>query len=65
MLNYEVQSNAESMFNTPPVFPIYTVLLNLRWISNNGGLDGVEAKNQKKVIIYLGILIGSLYFFLK
>ena len=48
MLNYEVQSNAESMFNTPPVFPVYTVLLNLRWISNNGGLDGVGDENQKK-----------------
>ncbi len=53
MLNYEVQSNAESMFNTPPVFPIYTVLLNLRWISNNGGLNGVGDKNQKKAsLIY-------------
>ena len=53
MLNYEIQSNAESMFNTPPVFPVYTVLLNLRWIANNGGLDGVGAKNQKKAsLIY-------------
>ena len=53
MLNYEIQSNAESMFNTPPVFPVYTVLLNLRWIINNGGLDGVGAKNQKKAsLIY-------------
>src|SRR5210317_1121065 len=25
MLNYEVQANAVSMFNTPPVFPVYTV----------------------------------------
>ena len=53
MLNYEIQSNAESMFNTPPVFPVYTVLLNLRWIANNGGLVGVGAKNQKKAsLIY-------------
>ena len=53
MLNYEIQSNAESMFNTPPVFPVYTVLLNLRWITNNGGLDGVGAKNQEKAsLIY-------------
>ena len=53
MLNYEIQSNAERMFNTPPVFPVYTVLLNLRWITNNGGLDGVGAKNQKKAsLIY-------------
>jgi len=53
MLNYEVQANADSMFNTPPVFPVYTVLLNLRWIANNGGLDGVGSKNQKKAsLIY-------------
>ena len=53
MLNYEVQSNSGSMFNTPPVFPVYTVLLNLRWIAKNGGLEGVGAKNDKKsALIY-------------
>ena len=53
MLNYEVQANAESMFNTPPVFPVYTVLLNLRWIANHGGLVGVGEQNQKKAsLIY-------------
>jgi phosphoserine aminotransferase len=48
MLSYEVQANAGSMFNTPPVFPVYTVLLNLRWISKHGGLEGVGAQNEKK-----------------
>ena len=53
MLNYEVQANAESMFNTPPVFPVYTVLLNLRWIANHGGLVGVGEQNEKKAsLIY-------------
>ncbi|MGB2435099.1 MAG: aminotransferase class V-fold PLP-dependent enzyme [Flavobacteriaceae bacterium] len=53
MLNYEVQANAGSMFNTPPVFPVYTVLLNLRWIANHGGLEGVGEQNQKKAsLIY-------------
>jgi len=51
MLNYEVQVKAESMFNTPPVFPVYTVLLNLRWISNNGGLEVVGAQNDKKAAL--------------
>ena len=51
MLNYEVQSNAGSMFNTPPVFPVYTVLLNLRWIAKKGGLDGVGAQNSEKAAI--------------
>ena len=51
MLNYEVQANAGSMFNTPPVFPVYTVLLNLRWIAKNGGLEGVGIQNDKKATL--------------
>ena len=51
MLNYEVQANAGSMFNTPPVFPVYTVLLNLRWIAKHGGLEGVGAQNEKKAAL--------------
>ena len=47
-LNYEIQANAASMFNTPPVFPVYTVLLNLRWILKNGGLNGMGIQNEKK-----------------
>ncbi|MDA9596912.1 3-phosphoserine/phosphohydroxythreonine transaminase [Flavobacteriaceae bacterium] len=51
MLKYEVQANAGSMFNTPPVFPVYTVLLNLRWIAKNGGLEGVGIQNDKKAAL--------------
>ena len=51
MLSYEVQANAGSMFNTPPVFPVYTVLLNLRWIAKHGGLEGVGAQNEKKAAL--------------
>ncbi|PDH43110.1 MAG: 3-phosphoserine/phosphohydroxythreonine transaminase [Flavobacteriales bacterium MED-G15] len=53
MMNYEAQANAGSMFNTPPVFAVYTVLLNLRWIAKNGGLAGVGTQNDKKAeLIY-------------
>lgn len=51
MLNYQVQADAGSMFNTPPVFAVYTVLLNLRWIANNGGLEGVGVQNDKKAAL--------------
>jgi phosphoserine aminotransferase len=62
MLNYEVQANAGSMFNTPPVFPVYTVLLNLRWIANHGGLEGVGAQNEiKAALIYNEIDRNSLF----
>jgi phosphoserine aminotransferase len=53
MLSYKIHADSGSMFNTPPVFPVYTVLLNLRWIANNGGLEGVGAQNDKKAkLIY-------------
>ncbi len=51
MLNYELQSNAGSMFNTPPVFAVYTVLLNLRWIDKNGGLERIGSQNIKKAAL--------------
>ena len=51
MLNYELQSNAGSMFNTPPVFPVYAVLLNLRWIDKNGGLERIGSQNIKKAAL--------------
>jgi phosphoserine aminotransferase len=39
MLDYKVHIDKESMFNTPPVFSIYTTMLNLRWIKKNGGIN--------------------------
>ena len=53
MLNYEIQANSDSMFNTPPVFAVYTILLNLRWIAENGGLKGIGYQNRIKAsLIY-------------
>lgn len=47
ILNYAVQMDKESMYNTPPVFPIYVTLLTLRWIKAKG-LTTLEARNRKK-----------------
>ncbi len=47
MLNYKTHFDKESMFNTPPVFPIYTAMLNLRWIKKNGGIINLEKYNRK------------------
>ncbi len=48
MLDYAVQIKGESMYNTPPVFPIYVVLLTLKWLVANGGLNWIEKLNQQK-----------------
>ena len=47
MLSYKIHVDKDSSFNTPPVFPIYCVLLNLRMIKNDG-LDNIGRDNNLK-----------------
>ncbi len=47
-LDYQVHIAKESMANTPPVFSVYTTLLNLRWLEKQGGVAGIEKKNKIK-----------------
>ena len=51
ILNYEQHIAAKSMYNTPAVFPIYTSLLNLKWLKNKGGLAQMEKENQEKAAL--------------
>jgi phosphoserine aminotransferase len=48
MLDYQVHIKGGSMYNTPPVFPIYVTLLTLRWLKKNGGVAWIEKVNQQK-----------------
>jgi phosphoserine aminotransferase len=53
MLNYKAHISKDSMFNTPPVFPIYVSMLTLDWLKENGGIDAIEKlNNQKAALIY-------------
>lgn len=53
MMNYKIHIDKDSMFNTPPVFAVYTSLLNLQWLKNKGGIAGVEDQNlQKATLLY-------------
>ncbi len=47
MLNYKLHMENGSMYNTPPVFPIYVTMQTLRWIKGLG-LEAIEARNRKK-----------------
>lgn len=47
MLQYKLHMENGSMYNTPPVFPIYVTMLTLRWLKEMG-LDKMEAHNSKK-----------------
>lgn len=48
MLNYKTHIDGGSMFNTPPVLPIYTAMLTLRWLKANGGVQWIEKRNIEK-----------------
>ncbi|MBR1630936.1 MAG: 3-phosphoserine/phosphohydroxythreonine transaminase [Paludibacteraceae bacterium] len=48
MLDYRTHVQNGSMFNTPPVLPIYTAMLTLRWLKANGGMKGAEERNIAK-----------------
>jgi phosphoserine aminotransferase len=48
MLNYQTHAKEDSMHNTPPVFPIYTCMLTLRWIKAKGGLKGMERRAKRR-----------------
>lgn len=44
MLDYRTHTEKGSMFNTPPVVPIYTALENLRWIKAQGGVKEMDRR---------------------
>ena len=54
MLDYEKHIKAESMYNTPPVFPVYASLLTLQWLKNLGGIAAIEKINNEKAALIYG-----------
>jgi len=62
MLDLKTHADKDSMFNTPPVFAIYTSMLTLQWLKGNGGLDWIENRNNNKAnLIYSEIDRNSLF----
>lgn len=53
MLDYRTHIKKESMFNTPPVFPIFAALQTLKWYKELGGVAAIEKLNiEKAAILY-------------
>jgi phosphoserine aminotransferase len=48
MLDYRTHVEKGSMFNTPPVVPIYSALETLRWIKKNGGVEAMDKRAQER-----------------
>lgn len=51
MLDYRTHVDGGSMFNTPPVVPVYAAMQTLRWLKANGGVPAMEKRNKEKAAL--------------
>ncbi len=51
MLDYRTHIKKDSMFNTPPVFPVYVSMLTLEWLKSLGGVKAIEKINEEKAAV--------------
>lgn len=51
MLDYRTHVEKGSMFNTPPVVPIYCALQNLKWIKAQGGVEAMDKRARERAEI--------------
>ena len=62
MMDYKVHIGKDSMFNTPPVFAVYTSMLTLEWLKGLGGIEAIEKENFKKSrLMYSEIDLNPLF----
>lgn len=62
MLNYKIQADAKSLFNTPPCYNIYMAGLVFKWIKEQGGVEEVYKNNLKKANLLYDFLDNSKMF---
>ena len=62
MLNYATHLKEPSLYNTPPVFAIYTCMETLRWIKALGGVKVMEEMNIKKANLLYDAIDNSKMF---
>nr|XP_056704965.1 phosphoserine aminotransferase [Euleptes europaea] len=63
VLDYKVQSENGSLYNTPPCFSIYIMGLVLEWIKNNGGVAAMDKLSQTKSQMIYDIIDNSSGFY--
>ncbi len=63
MMDYKIHDENDSMFNTPPCYPIYVCKLVLDWIENEiGGLEKMAQRNKTKAEAFYNYLDNSKLF---
>lgn len=51
MVDYRNHIENDSMYNTPPVFPIYVMKETLKWLKGLGGVEAIYKMNKEKAAI--------------
>jgi len=59
MLDYAVHMAKGSLYNTPPCFAIYVMLLVLQWVRDLGGLEAVARRNSEKAQLLYSVIDES------
>ena len=62
MLNYETHVKKGSMFNTPPVLPIYSALKTLEWYKELGGVKRLQEIDEEKARVLYDAIDSSRMF---
>ena len=62
MLNYETHIKKGSMFNTPPVLPIYSALQTLKWYKALGGVKVLQKMDEEKAAVLYDAIDSSKMF---
>ena len=62
MLNYQTHIDKGSMFNTPPVIPIYAAYQTLKWIKAKGGVEALNKAATKKADLLYNEIDRNPYF---
>ncbi len=62
MLKYKTHAEKDSMFNTPPTFPIYIIGEVLQWLKENGGVEAIAEKNREKAMLIYDVIDASGYY---
>lgn len=62
MLNYKIQAEAKSLYNTPPCYSVYIAKLVFEWLKELGGIPAIEKINRDKAALLYDFLDNSKLF---
>lgn len=62
MLNYAIQAKNDSLYNTPPCFPIYVSMLVFRWLKKLGGVKEIQKINEYKAGLLYDFIDNSSFY---